>query len=246
MIASTLLGTHPPALPGRLLLALLARFGISDGTGRVALSRMVDKGELLNRRGEYALAGHLLARQQRQDQSRSPTQGQWDGSWEQAIIVGGATSAAARRVRRQSLLALKLAELREGVWIRPGNLAFDRLPDQVARGTSEIVWGNFRPAWDPTELAGRLWDQQPWAERAEAYTAELSEMSALLDRSDDDVLEPGFVLSAAVLRHFVADPELPAALLPTSWPGPELRLAYDGFDLAYRTRLRNFFAIHRH
>ncbi len=34
-----------------------------------------------------------------------------------------------------------------------------------------------------------------------------------------DDLAPGFVLSAAVLRHLQADPLLPAELLPDGWPG---------------------------
>ena len=56
LVASALLGTHPPALRGALLVAFGKRFGINDGTIRVALSRMVDRGELTNREGVYTLA----------------------------------------------------------------------------------------------------------------------------------------------------------------------------------------------
>ncbi|MYX45422.1 PaaX domain-containing protein, C- domain protein, partial [Streptomyces sp. SID89] len=35
---------------------------------------------------------------------------------------------------------------------------------------------------------------------------------------------------AAVVRHLLADPVLPAPLLPGRWPGPELRAAYTGYQ----------------
>ena len=55
-----------------------------------------------------------------------------------------------------------------------------------------------------------------------------------------DDLAPGFVLSAAVLRHLQADPLLPAELLPTGWPGAALREEYDRWDGEYRRVLRRW------
>ena len=52
-----------------------------------------------------------------------------------------------------------------------------------------------------------------------------------------------FVVSAAVLRHFQADPLLPDEVLPPGWPGPALRDDYDRFDRAYRALLREYFRI---
>jgi phenylacetic acid degradation operon negative regulatory protein len=69
-------------------------------------------------------------------------------------------------------------------------------------------------------------------------------MAAVTDRMDDDdrgALVPGFELSAAVLRHLLADPVLPAALAPAEWPADGLRTSYDGYDHAYRRLLRRFF-----
>jgi phenylacetic acid degradation operon negative regulatory protein len=48
-------------------------------------------------------------------------------------------------------------------------------------------------------------------------------------------------VSAAVLRHFQADPLLPEELLPREWPGTALRAEYDRFDDAYRAVLRDWF-----
>jgi phenylacetic acid degradation operon negative regulatory protein len=38
-----------------------------------------------------------------------------------------------------------------------------------------------------------------------------------------------FTTYAAVVRHLLADPVLPTALLPADWPGARLRAAYDGY-----------------
>ena len=56
---------------------------------------------------------------------------------------------------------------------------------------------------------------------------------SLVLRGSND-LAPGFVLSAAVLRHLQADPLLPSELLGRSWPGDRLRRSYDDWDHRYR------------
>lgn len=239
VIASTLLGTHPPSMEGRLLVAFAARFGIAEGTARVALSRMVERGELTNEDGRYSLAGHLVDRQARQDASRSRPPVEWDGSWTQAVVVSSA-SPARRNERRVDLSTAKLAELREGLWLRPSNLD---IPAEL-RDAPDIVWGRFQPDGEPRALVGALWDTEAWAAEAselitglEARTAELA--------TDDDRLAESFVLAAAVLRHIVADPELPPALWPECWPTRELRTAYDRFETVYQQLLRRFFKQHR-
>lgn len=238
VIASTLLGTHPPHMPGRLLVAFAERFGVSEGTARVALSRMVERGELENRDGHYHLAGHLIERQRRQDEARTPEAVDWDGSWMQIVLVGPAP-AARRAERRVALGAAKLAELREGVWLRPDNLG-DRVSRAVATLDEEPVVLRVRPD-APEPLAARLWDLDGWATHARILIAELDGAIPGLDADDDDVLTPGFALAATVLRHLVADPELPPELQPANWPAANLRRVYDDFDAAYRRLLRRFF-----
>ena len=68
---SVLLGSHPPVLPARALVALAELFGVAGGTMRTALSRMVAAGELEAADGRYRLAGRLLERQRAQDIGRS-------------------------------------------------------------------------------------------------------------------------------------------------------------------------------
>jgi len=243
VVLSTLLGTTPPRLPGRLLVALAGEFGIAEGTTRVALSRMVDRGELTNVDGTYHLTGPLLERQDRQERSRrSGGDGGdgWDGNWELRVVRGGARRAADRAELRRALVLLGLAELREGAWLRPANLDPARLPARQAVVDASTDAFTARPA-QPASLAARLWALSAWA--AEAHRLQ-REMSAIIQRIDDDdrgAVVPGFELSAAVLRHFLADPVLPAALAPPGWPAEHLRTSYDAYDHAYRRLLRRFF-----
>lgn len=242
VLASVLLGTDPPWLPTPLLVRTTALFGISEGATRTALSRLVARGEATAERGGYRLIGRLVARQQRQTASRRATTRPWDGTWELATIDGDAArSAADRAACRDALTALRLVELREGVWGRPDNLDPGRAPD-----AREVV-RRWCTRWsaavaDTPPAASELWDLSAWAATAEALRAEMSMLVGGLEAGDTTGLAAGFVTSAAVLRHLQADPLLPAELLPRDWPGQDLRADYDRYDAAYRSVLRTWFA----
>lgn len=241
VIASALLGTVPPVLPGRLLVALAGEFGIAEGTARVALSRMVDKGELTNERGDYALAGRLVERQDRQEAGLRPALLPWTGDWEMVVVRPGARASDERSSLRTALTQLALREHREGVWLRPANLDPGRLPAQRRIATDQTDRFIARPDSDPGALAADLFELDRWAGRAHELLAAMIPIQARLDRDDRSVLVPGFELSAAVLRHLVADPLIPSPLLPAAWPATRLRETYARYDVAYRRILTYFF-----
>ncbi len=149
IVASTLLGVRPSRLPGRSLVASAALFGIAEGTVRTALSRMVTAGELVADDGAYALAGPFLARRERQDASRSGITRPWSGEWDLAVVDGERRPAADRAALRTAMRVLRLAELREGVWLRPDNLDPDRLPDARAVVDAQCLRLRARPDDDP-------------------------------------------------------------------------------------------------
>jgi phenylacetic acid degradation operon negative regulatory protein len=241
VLASVLLGTDPPWLPTPLLVRTTALFGISEGSTRTALSRLVAAGEAVAEDGGYRLAGRLVARQARQAASRRAEVRAWDGTWELATVEGdGRRAAADRAALRQALSALRLAERREGVWARPDNLDGDRSPD-----AAEVVdrwctrWTGARPSGPPD--VGELWDLTGWAAQASRLQEEMGKVQPRLHAGDTGALADGFTTSAAVLRHLQADPLLPDELLPDDWPGASLRTDYDVYDRAYRTVLRDWF-----
>jgi phenylacetic acid degradation operon negative regulatory protein len=222
-VLSTLLGAHPPRLPARSLVRVGELFGIAEGTIRVALSRMVAAGDLTQRGGDYQLTSRLRERQARQDQSRFPSTRAWSGDWEIAVVTAARRSPAERVAFRQAMAGLRLAELREGTWLRPANL--DRPRQDLVAEQCTFLAG--RPESDG--LVANLWDLDSWADRARRLDAALD---------DTDGLQESFMLAAAVLRHFLADPLLPRELLPGDWPGERLRKRYERFDKSFQSVLR--------
>ena len=226
---------HPPVLSARVLVRSGELFGISEGTTRTAMSRMVAAGELVAEDGSYRLTGRLLDRQARQDVSRKRGPWGWDGRWwRMAVVVAERRSPEERAALRASMLAGRYAELREGVWTRPDNLPGDR-PDAPG---CEWIKGEMA---EPREMAATLWDLDEWAVAGASLLAELDTWTPRLAAEGVDVLAPTFVLSADVLRHLQADPLLPRELLPREWPGEPLRKSYDRFDDEFRRVWREWY-----
>ncbi|MFF5184359.1 PaaX family transcriptional regulator C-terminal domain-containing protein [Streptomyces sp. NPDC000345] len=214
VVLSLLLGTHPPELPARDLVRGVEPFGVGGSTVRAALSRMVAAGDLRRTDTVYRLSDRLLDRQRRQDDAVSPDTRAWDGDWEMAVITATGRGPAERAELRTRLAALRLAELREGVWLRPANLGrpWPADLDQVLQHYTA------RPSAPAGELAAALWPLGAWADTARALLAQVERSPRPADR---------FTALAAVVRHLLADPVLPAGLLPADWPGPALRAAYE-------------------
>lgn len=238
VLASTLLGTHPPRMPAPALVRAGALFGLEEGAVRTALSRMVAAGDATrDDDGWYELTGELAERQRRQEASRSATTLEWSGAWTQAVVEPGGRSAADRAALRRAMGRLRMAELRDGVWLRPDNLPMDDDRTESRRVVAPFTrWFRVHPD-DDSDLATRLWDLPSWAEHGFDLRREMVRLLERLDAGDVDALAPGFVLSAAVLRHFNADPLLPRELLDRRWPGDALRADYERYDRAYKDLL---------
>ncbi|MGW3117736.1 PaaX family transcriptional regulator C-terminal domain-containing protein [Streptomyces sp. NPDC001107] len=217
VVLSLLLGTHPPELAVKELVRAVEAFGVGGSTLRAALSRMVAAGDLRRTDAVYRLSDRLLARQRRQDEAVEARTRAWDGDWEMVVITATGRGAAERAELRNRLTALRLAELREGVWLRPANLSRP-LPgdlEQVAQSYTA------RPDRPPRELAVQLWPLDAWAATARSLLAHVAGVHRPADR---------FTAFAAVVRHLLADPVLPPELLPADWPGATLRAAYAAYQ----------------
>jgi phenylacetic acid degradation operon negative regulatory protein len=230
VVLSLLLGAHPPEMPVKDLLRAVEPFGVGGSTLRAALSRMVTAGDLRRADTVYGLSDRLLARQRRQDDSVHPRTRAWSGDWEMVVITATGRGPAERAELRARLTALRLAELREGVWLRPANL-LRSLPDGLDAVAQRYT---ARPGRPGPELAAELWSLGGWAARSRALLTHV----ARADRPADRLT--GF---AAVVRHLLTDPVLPPELLPPDWPGAELRSAYAAYqgelaDTVPQNRLR--------
>ncbi|MFJ6540417.1 PaaX family transcriptional regulator C-terminal domain-containing protein [Streptomyces sp. NPDC091385] len=213
VVLSVLLGAHPPRLPVKDLLRLVEPFGVGGSTLRAALSRMVAAGDLRRTDAVYGLSDRLLARQRRQDEALHPLTRTWDGDWEMLVITATGRDPAARADLRSRLGELRLAELREGVWLRPANLERS-LPTELHR---VALTYRGRPDEPASRLVDRLWPLPAWARTADTLLTRAAEAGTPATR---------LAAYAAVVRHLLTDPVLPPALLPPDWPGERTRGGY--------------------
>jgi phenylacetic acid degradation operon negative regulatory protein len=243
VIASLLLGIHPPRLRGALLVRWCGLLGIAEGTTRVALSRMVDAGELTTEAGRYELAGSLRVRQAGQDWSLAPLLLPWSGAWDLWVLRPGGRDAASRAALRRAAAAARLVERRDGVWGRPGNLPPEATPaDALAVLVAQAERWSALP--DPTETidVATEFSLPDSAERARRLLDHLAPVTAGLASGDLDQLAPAFALGAAALQQVRRDPLLPPELAGPGWPGPALRAAYVEYQDAFATAAGSWFA----
>lgn len=215
VVLSVLLGAHPAWATAAELLKLTADFGIKETALRVALTRMVGAGDLIRSHDGYRLSERLLVRQRRQDAALAPATRDWDGTWLTVVVTAVGADARDRAALRTALQHCRFGELREGVWLRPDNLA-DELPHEV-RGRARVLC-----ACDdsPADLAAILWGLSDWSTTGWRLLRDMEQANDTPGR---------FAVAAAIVRHLLTDPVLPAELLPAAWPGRDLRAAYADF-----------------
>lgn len=247
VLASALLGADQPVLSVAELIAVASLFGISSGAARTCLWRMVATGELTSDNGSYALAGHLLERRERVDaasRTDDTTLLDWDGTWELAVVSLGRRSAGDRLGLRKAATALHLAELREGIWIRPDNLSPTRLPTSRAVLDRQCVHFH-RAATDMApKILKSLFSLDVWAHDATRLINAMDEELNIGPPKENEKISRftyEFALSIAVVRHLQLDPLLPDELLPTTWPARTLRSTYRRLDDAFKSRMTNAF-----
>lgn len=213
VVLSLLLGAHPPRLPVSDIVDAGEEFGISPATMRVALTRLVQAGDLVAEQAVYGLSPRHLERQQAQDSEMDPVRLPWDGSWETIVVTSTGRDAASRADLRRRLTSRRLGMLREGVWMRPDNLPRDDSPEA---GTIRLL----AHSADSADLAGRLWDLPRWAATGRELLDATAHGATFADR---------FTGAAALVRHLRTDPALPDELMPADWPRDAMRQGYEDF-----------------
>jgi phenylacetic acid degradation operon negative regulatory protein len=241
------LGADQPRLTVAQLVAIASLFGISAGASRTCLWRMVSNGELTSDNGSYSLTGHLLARRERVDDASRRDEAVnrgWDGTWELAVVRLDRRSAVDRLELRKAATALHLAELREGIWIRPDNLDPQRAP--TARAVLDRQCIHFHSATSDIapEVVASLFNLATWSRDARRLIAAMVDELSTNSAGDDSAaaLAHQFALSIAAVRHLELDPLLPPELIVEEWPGASLRGTYREFDSTFKQRLYETFA----
>lgn len=236
IILSALLGSHPPVLPARAVVAFAELFGIRPGTIRTSLSRMVGAGDLETEDANYRLTGRLLERQHEQDQGRRPADPDWDGSWWTVVVESDRRSVAERRLFRTSMQGARMGELRPDIWLRPAN------SPPPPRAPEVLITRGAIDGDDIDDLVRRLWDLDEIEAQAQRLIRALETLRPTIASADDDALAAAFVVSAAAVRFLRVEPQLPEQLAPDPWAAPTVRRLYDDFLQVFAPRLRRFYA----
>jgi len=145
-----------------------------------------------------------------------------------AVVTSPARPLADRVALRRTMAENRLAELREGVWLRPANLVRSRPAITVEQCT---LFKSRLEDEDPIALARSLWNLDELA--AEAYR-----LHDEIGRSPD--LVEGFLLTAEVLHHLLNDPVLPPELLPADCRVKRSEADTADFSSQYAQRLREY------
>jgi len=179
-----------PELPVAQLVHTAGLFGITENTVRVALSACGFREAVTDGAGRTGLPGTSRAPTAPAGEPGAQTT-PWNGTWD---LVSCARRAVRRSTQRPPRLfaRARLAELREDAGCaRPISSWRSR------HAGADLLAGSFVPAGDGPPRRAPV-DLPWWAARAETLRLEL----AALALGGPEDLAPGFVLSAAVLRHF--------------------------------------------
>lgn len=241
-LLATLLGDYVDSsdalLPAAAVAAALGEFGISPGSARAALARLVRRGLLATRgSGRSAtyhvrpdvIVHHRAVMHALLSFGAVPRQG--DGQWLVVSYSLPESRQPQRHAVRKALVGLGFARLYDSVWVSPA-------PDgsavrEALRGLLVDVpgakWSLMRARFDDDDAAQGPAAAYDVAGLAGAYRAFVAEHASLRSEVRAGRVRPAqaLVARATVMdawRTFVhVDPDLPAGLLPADWPRPEAR-----------------------
>lgn len=239
---------HDAALSVRSLAALLEPLGVTERLVRTSLTRLVGEEILIvtrvDRRSFYGVHPAATALFDRAEQRiyRHPARN-WDGTWTLVVIDGAEGTARKRAALRRELEWLGLGTVAPNVLASPV-VSAAAVNDVVARtgGLERVLITRAETlgagaGLSDVELARRC---APVAELAARYQAVASSFEPLVDAATSEPLDPrmSFVARALLIASYrrvvLADPLLPASLLPGEWSGHQ---AYELVGHLYRRLL---------
>ncbi|WP_433755741.1 PaaX family transcriptional regulator [Nocardia sp. CA-135398] len=207
---------------GRVIVDLLESLGISEGTTRVTLNRMVNSGLLDRRRAgrtmTYGLTPHavdVLAEGGRRVGSAEPFHRD-DTEWTLLSYSIPETRRDVRHRLRSQLLWLGFGRIRDGMWIAPGKVDLTPVLEtlQVENAIAFAFAGSPVDAVSTRDIVAAAWDLDALRARHEKFI----ETWRLDEPAPADALAAHTAMIADWLELLRTDPRLPAKFLPADWP----------------------------
>jgi phenylacetic acid degradation operon negative regulatory protein len=215
------------------LITLLEPFGLTEGTVRTALSRMVKKGWLEARRegrhAYYSLTprGRRLLEEGTERIFHPDWREEWDGKWFLLVYSIPQGDRSLRDRLRDRLAWLGFGSMGNGVWVSPHDVGqeVEELAESLGLGDRYLGFRAERVAGEGVdEIVERCWDLTTLATRYRDFVSRWERVrSQLLDEPPGPEL--GFTLRFDLIHEYrrfpLEDPYLPRSLLPEPWPGED-------------------------
>ena len=228
------------------LIALLSPFGISERLVRTAVYRLADEGWLdalrHGRRSQYRLSAQGEKRFLRAHQRvyASPTK-QWEGLWTLVCMASHASSAQKSALKKE-LVWEGFAPVNAGLFAYPGekNEALQDLLQRTRTAKVVTVLSASDSGLDNVlPLSAAVSTAWPLKETRATYKKFITRFESLQQLLSEQALidpEHAFVLRTLLIhdyrRALLTDPNLPAELLESEWPGSK---AYALSKAIYKT-----------
>ena len=243
LVASLLLRTRPPRMRGSRLVQWCGLFGVAEGTTRVALSRMVERGELRSRDGVYELAGRVQSRRGAQDWSLDPVLGAGTGEWRSGVVAPGPEPPASGPRCVTPCVACVARRCAKACGPAPTTSRGRRRRPSRGRSSTRSVFGGRAV---PTTIR--------WRSRRSCSTARAGRSAPRCSPGTCVVTvrggsrRPGarrrIRRRRGVARAHRADPLLPPELVADASAAVALRTAYRTYEAAFSAALRAWFLQH--
>ncbi|MET0319865.1 MAG: phenylacetic acid degradation operon negative regulatory protein PaaX [Duganella sp.] len=231
------------------LIELLAPFGVNDRLLRTAVFRLAQEGWLGarrdGRRSAYAITPDAMTRfSHAYRRIYAAPHAHWDGSWTLILNGEGALTPAERTAVRKELLWEGYSVIAPGIMGHPAAEPA-ALAEVLARVKVEHKLFVVRAATVPgvgarplDALVASGWDVGAVAAGYQAFMARFAPLSATLDAlaaesanglatdvANAITPEQAFVIRTLLIHAYrrvqLHDPQLPAQLLPSPWPGAQ-------------------------
>lgn len=218
------------------LLELVQTLGVSEASGRSALSRMKSRGEIeALRKGSQR--GYVLtpaAEQWFQDGNVRIMEGSSSTIGDEWVLASFTVPEQNRSIRyriRSRLQGLGFGQVSGGLMIAPGHIT-----DEAVRMLSRAQFTEYVELWksqhlgfgDPADLVADAWDLDSILDAYNAYLAVADELLARPPVSDDKDAFVRYLININAWRELpFLDPGISLRHLPDGWPSAQARTKFN-------------------
>lgn len=245
-------------LPSRVLVDLLAEFGLAEPAARAAIRRLAARDLVtVSKVGRTTFYGvppkteDLAMRRLTRIFRFGAGDRAWDGLWTFVMFSVPEEQRELRRILRTRMRTLGLGPLYDGVWVSPWDLTQDACTTLAAVGVERATVSRAQiteyDALDGNPVGA--WDLHALAREYDSFVDDAAQLHARIQRITP---AEALIIRTKVMarwRSFLdIDPDLPAEILPRPWPRDNARRSfidiYDSLGPLAETRMREIVKRH--